>query len=63
MIHILYLDISHIEDCPTIQQLVKVTRIEHIEIATKWYKFALELVDGFKILKEIEADNPRNTSK
>ena len=55
--------VSHIEDCPTIQQLVEVTRIEHIEIATKWYELGLELVEGFKLLKEIEADNPCNTSK
>ena len=55
--------VSHIEDRPTIQQLVEVTRIEHIENATKWYELGLELVDGFKLLKEIEVDNPCNTSK
>ena len=62
IIHISYLDISHIEDRPTIQQLAEVMRIEHIEIATKWYELGLELVDSFKILKEIEADNPHNTN-
>ena len=62
-IHILYLDITDIEDRPTVQQLHEVMRIEHIEIATKWYELGLELVDGFKLLKEIEADNPCNTSK
>ena len=60
--HILYLDILHIEDRPTIQQLVEVMRIEHIEIATKWYELGLELVDSNKVLKVIEADNPRSTN-
>ena len=60
IIHISYLDISHIEDRPTIQQLVEVMRIEHIEIATKWYELGLELVDSNKVLKVIEVDNPRN---
>ena len=59
IIHFLYLDISHIEDRPTIQQLVEVMRIEHIEIATKWYDLGLELVDSNKVLKVIEA-NHRN---
>ena len=58
----MYLDITHIEDRPTIQQLVEVMRIEHIEIATKWYELGLELVDSNKVLKVIEADNPRNTN-
>ena len=60
--HILYLDISHIEDRPTIQQLVEVMRFEHIEITTKWYELGLELVDSNKVLKVIEADNPRSTN-
>ena len=53
--HIHY-NIAHIEDRPTIQQLVEVMRIEHIEIATKWYELGLELVDSNKILKVIETD-------
>ena len=61
-IHILYLDITCMEDRPTIQQLVDVMRIEHIEIATKWYELGLELVDSNKVLKVIEADNPHNTN-
>ena len=32
-------------------------RIEHIEIATKWYELGLELVDSNKVLKVIEADH------
>ena len=52
-IHISYLGI---EDSPTIQQLQEVMRIEHIEIATKWYELGLELVDSNKALKVIEAD-------
>ena len=62
IIHILYLDISHIEDRPTIQQLVDVMRIENIEITTKWYELGLKLVDSNEVLKVIEADNPRNTN-
>ena len=57
--HILYLNISHIEDRPNIQQLVEVMRIEHIEITTKWYDLGLELVDSNKALKVIEV-NHRN---
>ena len=37
-------------------------RIEHIEIATKWYELGLELVDSNKVLKVIEADHPHNTN-
>ena len=55
-VYISYLDI---EDIPTIQQLVDVMRIEHIDIATKWYELGLELVDSNKALKVIEA-NHRN---
>ena len=62
IIHILYVNVSHIEDRPTIQQLAEVMRIEDIEIATKWYELGLELVDSNKVLKVIEADNPRNTN-
>ena len=51
--------ILDIEDSPTIQQLVNVMRIEHIEIATKWYELGLELVDSNKALKVIET-NHRN---
>ena len=47
----------YIEDCPTIRQLVDVMRIEHIEIATKWYELGLELVDSNKALKVIEANH------
>ena len=32
-------------------------RIEHTEVATKWYELGLELVDSNKILKVIEADH------
>ena len=37
-------------------------RIEHIEIATKWYELGLELVDSNKALKVIETDHPHNTN-
>ena len=47
----------YIEDCPTIRQLVDVMRIEHIEIATKWYELGLELVDSNKALKVIEVNH------
>ena len=47
----------YIEDCPTIRQLVDVMRIEHIEIATKWYELGLELVDSNNALKVIEANH------
>jgi len=45
------------------KQLQDVMRIEHIEIATKWYELGLELVDSNRILKVIEADhrNDANT--
>ena len=46
-----------IEDRPTMQQLSEVMRIEHIEVATKWYELGLELVDSNKILKVIKADH------
>jgi len=39
------------------QQLSEVMRIEHIEIATKWYELGLQLVDSDKVLKVIEADH------
>jgi len=45
------------EDRPTMKQLQDVMRIEHIEIATKWYELGLELVDSNKILKVIETDH------
>ena len=57
IINVLYLDITDMEDRPTIQQLVEVMRIEHIEITTKWYELGLELVDSNKVLKVIEADH------
>ena len=60
--HISYLDISYIEDRPTIQQLVDIMRIENIEIATKWYELGLKLVDNNEVLKVIEADHPNNTN-
>ena len=58
----MYLDISHIEDRPTIPQLVDVMRIENIEITTKWYELGLKLVDSNEVLKVIETDNPHNTN-
>ena len=45
------------------QQLSEVMRIEHIEIATKWYELGLELVDSNKILRVIEADHPNNVNR
>ena len=36
-------------------------RIEHSEIASKWYELGLELVDS-QILKVIRADHPNDTN-
>ena len=43
------------------QQLVEIMRMEHIEIATKWYELGLELVDN-RILKVIRADHHNDTN-
>ena len=45
------------------QQLSEVMRIEHIEIATRWYELGLELVDSNKILRVIEADHPNDVNR
>ena len=47
------------KDRPTMEQLSKVMRIEHIDIVTKWHELGLELVDSHSALKQIEA-NHRN---
>ena len=45
------------------QQLSEVMRIEHIEIATKWYELGLELLDNNNILRVIEADHPNDVNR
>ena len=52
---------TYLDDRPNMQQLVEMMRIEHIEIASKWYELGLELVDS-RILKVIRADHPNDTN-
>ena len=52
---------TYLDNRPNMQQLVEMMRIEHIEIASKWYELGLELVDS-RILKVIRADHPNDTN-
>ena len=45
------------------QQLSEVMRIEHIEIATKWYELGLELVGSYNILRVIEVDHHNDVNR
>ena len=50
------------KDRPTMEQLTKVMRIGHIDIATKWHELGLELVDSHNTLKQIEANHRNDVS-
>ena len=39
------------------EQLLKIMRIGHIDIATKWHELGLVLVDSYSVIKRIEADH------
>ena len=56
MLYIYYLDVTS-KDCPTMGQLLKIMRVGHFDIATKWFELGLVLVDSNKVLKVIQADN------
>ena len=39
------------------EQLTKVMRIGHIDIATKWREFGPVLIDSYSVISQIEADH------
>ena len=39
------------------EQLTKVMRIGHIDIATKWHELGPVLIDSYSIIRQIEADH------
>ena len=39
------------------QQLTKVMRIGHIDIATKWHELGPVLIDSYSVIRRIEADH------
>ena len=41
---------------------MKIMRIGHIDIATKWHELGLVLVDSYSVLKQIEANHPNDVS-
>lgn len=55
-----YIGAVCIDDRPTMQQLSKVLRMEHIEITIHWYHLGLDLGISNKTLREIEIDHPND---
>ena len=43
-------------------QLMKITRIGDIDIATKWHELGLVLVDSYSVIKQIEANHRNDVS-
>ena len=56
MLYMNYLDVTS-KDRPTMEQLMKIMRIGHIDIVTKWHEFGLVLVDSYNVIKIIKADH------
>ena len=44
------------------EQLTKIMRIGHIDIATKWHDLGIVLVDSYRVIKQIEADHRNDVS-
>ena len=50
------------KDRPAMEQLMKIMRIGHIDITTKWYDLGIVLVDSVRVIKQIEADHRNDVS-
>ena len=61
-IHIyVILDVTR-KDRPTMEQLMKIMRIGHIDITTKWHELGIVLVDSYRVIKQIEVDHRNDVS-
>ena len=53
MLYVNYLDVTS-KDRPTMEQLMKIMRIGHIDITTKWHEFGPVLVDSYSVSRQLQ---------